>query len=545
MASADQLPPEIWQSIVEHLCGRDVKNLGLASRYMRHVAPLRFDRVFLSPNPLNIRTFLAIAKHPVYRQQVAEIVYDDARLLKSHREDELLADHTTYNEPDWRAELRPSNREWFSSRRNDNLSDLLVRLRTDYNRPAKIERWRLMDKIDTLMPEDAAWTYYQELLSQQELAILAKADIKAFEVGLESFPNLRRVTITPLAHGFLFTPGYETPMIRAFPEAFNYPLCRGWGTTDYHGQSATEGLSWTGNTGAVPPEVVRDRWRGYCNVTEALAEHSDRHNVTELIVEGSLIRVGLNIHMFEAPNQDYSNLVKIVSRPGFQRLDLSLITGDEKHRYWEILRKGLVREALAQISELQSLTFATDVEDLFSENDPYRQPLPLRIIFPEFTLLKHFRLWNFPVEVTDCISFLSQMPKTLQRVELVLLEFFREEENNRYLLDQMKLNLGWYSWDCRPNLRFAGQDRSHPNQVGRLHWLDTEVDEFLYSGGPNPYGLPDGSWPNLILLPVGVLRDPFDPDYEKPWAYYSQHDMNGDSRPSEFGKHQQELFLGK
>ncbi|CEJ87445.1 hypothetical protein VHEMI04418 [[Torrubiella] hemipterigena] len=198
-----------------------------------------------------------------------------------------------------------------SPTRQDNMSTLFARLYSDYNRPAKIERQRLMDNADLIMPEDAAWAYYQKLVSQQELAMLAKVDMKAFVIGLESFPNLRRVIITPLAHGLIFAPGYETPMIRAFPEAFNYSM----------------------DTGSVSCEFVRDKWRGYRNVTRSLAEYSHLHHVTKLIVEDSLIRVGLNINMFEAPNQDYSNLVKIVSRPGFQRLDSSLITGGEKCLY--------------------------------------------------------------------------------------------------------------------------------------------------------------------------------------------------------------------
>jgi hypothetical protein len=34
-------------------------------------------------------------------------------------------------------------------------------------------------------------------------------------------PALKRVTITPSAHGHLFTPLYPTPIIRAFPKGFN------------------------------------------------------------------------------------------------------------------------------------------------------------------------------------------------------------------------------------------------------------------------------------------------------------------------------------
>lgn len=45
---------------------------------------------------------------------------------------------------------------------------------------------------------------------------------------------------------------------------------------------------------------------------------------------------------------------------------------------------------------------------------------------------------------------------------------------------------------------------------------------FLYGDGVNPFGSDDGSSPNKSLvgngIAKGVVRDAFDPEYERPWV---------------------------
>ncbi|KAI0134326.1 hypothetical protein BJ170DRAFT_609414 [Xylariales sp. AK1849] len=47
--------------------------------------------------------------------------------------------------------------------------------------------------------------------------MLTEAVIDALRSHLSHFPVLRSKTITPVAHEPLFSPRYETPMIRTFP----------------------------------------------------------------------------------------------------------------------------------------------------------------------------------------------------------------------------------------------------------------------------------------------------------------------------------------
>lgn len=47
---------------------------------------------------------------------------------------------------------------------------------------------------------------------------------------LQRFPSLKRITITPTTHRWLFCPLYETPTIRILPYSFNYPIPHSWPT---------------------------------------------------------------------------------------------------------------------------------------------------------------------------------------------------------------------------------------------------------------------------------------------------------------------------
>jgi hypothetical protein len=76
--------------------------------------------------------------------------------------------------------------------------------------------------MEAQLPLNVSYAYYQGLLMQQESVLSTQADIEALKYGITRFPALKRITITPAAHGTLYTPLYETPMIRAFPCGFNY-----------------------------------------------------------------------------------------------------------------------------------------------------------------------------------------------------------------------------------------------------------------------------------------------------------------------------------
>ena len=54
--------------------------------------------------------------------------------------------------------------------------------------------------------------------------------------------------------------------------------------------------------------------------------------------------------------------------------------------------------------------------------------------------------------------------------------------------------------------------KSNP-ELGRGKWIEKEVQDFLYSGGENPF---DKDYPLQFSLGVGVMKDVFESNFERP-----------------------------
>ncbi len=180
--------------------------------------PLNLDRVFLPANPRDIEVARAIIDHETFRHGIVEIIWNDA--LFSHdipRPNEqilLLMDSSTPP----REEGDPPR--WFARACRKNIESLTHR--------------KVM-KRDPDLSFSESWDYYQRLLEQQEEVLASRADVDAQRYALERFPSLRRIIITPEAHGKLDAPIYEMPMIRSFPDGFNYPIPQSWPIHDLEG----------------------------------------------------------------------------------------------------------------------------------------------------------------------------------------------------------------------------------------------------------------------------------------------------------------------
>lgn len=77
----EKLPNELVNKVFRLLSNRDIKNLRQTCRRLSEQLSLRFDRIFISANPLDIKVFLAVANHHVFRHQVKEIIWDDATFV--------------------------------------------------------------------------------------------------------------------------------------------------------------------------------------------------------------------------------------------------------------------------------------------------------------------------------------------------------------------------------------------------------------------------------------------------------------------------------
>lgn len=218
-----RIPNELANRIFDFLPNHDIKNLRLTCRYLNCHAPLRFNRVFVSANPLNVKVFLAIANHDTFRQQVKELIWDDATLQSARSsgndsDDDYSSDESETDDNDYQGHSR------FQQHCREAIEDVESRL---VDKPNGNEHQTLLGNA---MPLCEALPYYERLVKAQASVIESEADERAVQYALQEsrFPNLTRVTVTPAAHGFLFFPLYETPMIRAFPHGFVYPIPRGW-----------------------------------------------------------------------------------------------------------------------------------------------------------------------------------------------------------------------------------------------------------------------------------------------------------------------------
>ncbi|CAJ0548529.1 Ff.00g021420.m01.CDS01 [Fusarium sp. VM40] len=415
-----QLPNELLEAVFALLDSNDVKNLRATCSAMAEVIPLSFDRVFISANSLNLKVFRAIADDETIRHQVTEIVWDDARLSTGP---ELEEERMEYEEDG----VDPDDAV------TDNGCPLwFEKGRSDYGNPGTFIL------PDYLMGIKESWAYYEPLLEDQRQVLASDADIEAFKYGLQRFPSLKRVTITPSAHGRIRNPLYKTPMIRAFPRGFDYPVPTGWPSY------ATELPG--------PVDVLPAKWRGYRVVIRALAEHDD-HDITELYIGGNEVESGLNCRIFDQRCVEYDDLVTMLARPGFRYLNLDLFTGLLEREDWESYKSGLLHDALAQAKDLEHICFRSTMEITGGSSEQLdwekieNYVFPLRTIFPvdQWPRLRHFGISHMLVQLDDLMELLSALPRTLRSVELSNLAWGSLTHRTRELLLSMHDVLDWRS----------------------------------------------------------------------------------------------------
>ncbi|KAI0483664.1 hypothetical protein F4859DRAFT_473725 [Xylaria cf. heliscus] len=481
-----RLPWELSALIYSYLSNRDIKNLRLVSSFFERTAPLRLDRVFISANPRNIEVFEAISQHEVYRAQITEIVWDDALLASTRLEHDTGAIHDVFlDEYDDSPEREPCP-EWYNDACEENLhswrSILLSSWRKSHSPPREPQFG-----VALMSPGDS-WAYYQGLLRQQREVLASQAHIRALESRIGCFPALQKITVTGVAHGRLFTPVYETPMIRSFPDGFNYAI-----------------PSWMVYKCMHPecPEWVEEggRWEGFRVAIDALARNLDGGKVRELQVNSFQLLTGLNSRLFEAPCQTLSNLQTVLGRPNFESLHLDLMA-EEHDLQADVFNHALLKRVLAGAAGGQGLKRLT----LGTDNGEARWNVPLETIYGPSSLqrLEHFSLSRFPVKEKDLVALLARLPLSIRTIELCSLNFL--EGNYQSLLNQIRDTLGWQDRNPRP-LMSIGADTNfdHP---GVTIWTENEVYSFLYEGGPNPFGNdPALIWSLGHGSGIGVIKD--------------------------------------
>ncbi|KAJ4150019.1 hypothetical protein LMH87_010787 [Akanthomyces muscarius] len=560
-----RLPPELLENISALLPNSDIKSLRQACSGLCKLVHLRLTRVFLSPDPRNIKVFRAIAEHDDHRHAIREIIYDDARLktswLTTHlRTDEQQQSPGTATEEDeeeltpwerYRLRTEPPVRRPPRERDGPNTPEE-KRLRAErgaqhWFRTTSLrnhdELARRRGRDDPRLPQHAArdallaqqprwercWPLYASLARRQLRAVESGADEAALAYGLARFPNLARVTVTPAAHGFLHAPLYQTPVIRALPAGFNYAVPRGWPCVAL--ASLADTSAWVPDADTTPAQVaaVRSCWRGLRLVLRQLAEEIEVQRqqlvVPELVMDVHGLNAGLNPHMFaQATTPDYAHLQTILAQPGFRRLDLPLMLGGLVVERWACLANGFFRGLLAKARDLEHFRLAGDAEESRSVTVPVgsTKHCPLARVLPvsRWKRLRHFGLYRIPVQVDDLLAVLASLPESLRSVELSFLLFADKDATGyRGLLEDMRTRLRWHERQSvyRPKV-LIGLPVTGAKQPGRGIWLGKEISAFLYGDGPNPFA----TSASVATYGMGVMKDEFEPEYERPHVDHAE-----------------------
>ncbi|RSL67297.1 hypothetical protein CEP53_003070 [Fusarium sp. AF-6] len=506
-----RLPNELVGSICHLLPNSTIKNLRLTCRILAEKAQLRLDRVFISPSLDNLNVLRGIADHDKFRRGVEEIIWDDATLKpiqSDERENRYGWNSPTEDSDDEEEEEEPMSK-WFVRLCKTSITHLKQRMARQ-NRPDTAAR---REELENAMSFRESLKHYRVLVQQQQDILQTRADEDAFRYALQRFPRLKRVTVTPGAHGFLFEPLYKTPMIRNLPYGFLYPIPRGWQVPDenFNREPASP---WDGDDAN---EEEKNQWHGFRIVTRILAEEK-HHRVSELVFDNHKITTGINHFAFHPPSEEYHNLCTILKRPGFRRFDLSLLVGylmDEEADGWDTYRNGDLYNALAGSPDLEHVALQTDYEERgYHIGGSMDEFVSLFSVFPidHLAKLKHFGLSCMQVAQDDLVSFLAKLPSTLQSVELSFLAFLEEQGNYWGLLSDIRDKLGWRVRPIDARVKICVLIKYNQTQVGRYIRLDKEVQDYVYGSGPPPFR-PSG----YISYGTGVQQDEFNPHWERPY----------------------------
>ncbi|KAF9778298.1 hypothetical protein IL306_004023, partial [Fusarium sp. DS 682] len=499
----DRLPVELLSKIIFALPNADIKNLRLTCTFLGDIALPRLSRIFISTNPQDIEIFTLIADHDVFRFKVTEIIYDDSRFDQDYD-----TPHDVYMEgdegdigdvtgvPDW-------FRMVYSYIVNDIDSD---------------EHWfapHVKEALKTRCTPVESYEVFRKMKREQDEVVASGWDADALKYGLSRFPNLRKLTLSPAAHGIHGRLFYPTPTLRSLCPGLILPLGRGWPVTFIEEDRILR--PWNGRN--VLDQEEKRKWRGFCVVTKQLAQHireNPMSDVSEFVVESRQLWTAISCRVFDNPEYDeYQDLVTILSHPRLRRLELSLGCGGQARENWCSFRRGFLYKVLSMATHLERFSFYTTIPVLrkpwqgFENNEA--NWVSLRTLFPisKWSCLRHYSLSRLFVKQADVMEFMSALPPTLEVLEFSFLVFIRNEGDYNSLLRDMRDNLGWRERPAgnRPNLVVL-VNASYSERAGVVTDVSPAVEDFVYRWGSNPF--PEGKW--IGVLPgKGTLVDFLDP----------------------------------
>ena len=412
--------------------------------------------------------------------------------------------------------------KWFKNACAENFSYIRSRKSSDVGRPDHVAQ---REQVLARLPLSECWQHYQHLLRQQKDVLAGISDLEAFLLGVKQFPALKKVTITPAAHGHLFAPLYATPMIRAFPKGFTYPIPRGWLYPETTIRRSIPGPATAYEWNEHPK--LRERYRGFRTVMRVLA--NEPNSISELVMTANLVPTGINCMIFAEPCEEYDNFATALKTLGLRRLDISLLIGcchkEDIEDCWPSFLNGRLRRALGEARELEEFRLhKTLINDPYDDDDGDGLPtqIPLQSIMPveKWPNLRHFELSGFLVSRHDIVSFLAALPKSIRSIELSMLEFLDEDGGGWYsalegIRQSIREKALWEERDATPRPKLTIGLPLVNDEIGRNIWIEKEVSEFIYGEGQIPF---DQRCRCNVPFGVGIQKDSFDPQFERPYV---------------------------
>ncbi|CAJ0552948.1 Ff.00g010260.m01.CDS01 [Fusarium sp. VM40] len=206
------LYPDLIEYITSILPDADRHNLGRTCRYLSLLIPHQTCAV-LSPDIHNIAAFRNLANDSIRRKEVTTIVYDDARLYRPSTDDHYHGVPAVPPEDTHDLDIGDETGvpSWYRKGYRISLRFIKAYGHSQQQRFEVAQRF-----LNPLSPRES-YEIYQNLGAQQDHVIATGLDIVTLREGLDKFPNLRRVILTPAAHGTPVKPLFYTPMINRLP----------------------------------------------------------------------------------------------------------------------------------------------------------------------------------------------------------------------------------------------------------------------------------------------------------------------------------------
>lgn len=154
-------------------------------------------------------------------------------------------------------------------------------------------------------------------------------------------------------------------------------------------------------------------------------------------------------------------------------------------------------------------------------NGPIDRLIPLRRVIPveNWPRLRHFEISRFLVTQSDMISFPTALPKSVRSIELSMLMFLDDSGDLFDLIKEMRKMIcentlwGDRGLAAKPKVT-VGLPMAGNREFGRAHWIEQEVQDFIYGNGKIPF-LKDLR--SETPLGCGFFRDAFEPEWDRPY----------------------------